>query len=78
MGPEPEKNEVPASAPAVGLSDVDALVSVPLRELKKLEAARLQLYLLLEDQLENNVALQMNLQNLVTDQMWRVANTKKW
>lgn len=47
-------------------------VAVPITELKKLEAARLDIYKHLGEH-----AGDLMLHSL-TEQMWRVANTKKW
>ena len=52
--------------------DGDKCVLVPVRELKKLEQARVSLY----EHLSVHVGAQM-LSNL-TEQIWRVANTRNW
>ena len=50
-------------------------IPVPVLELEKLEQSRLDLYKFMEDKIsERDMA---NLSR-ITNQMWRVANTKKW
>lgn len=53
-------------------------VAVPISELQKLEESRQALYEILSDAIRDDIPLQITLQNAVTDQMWRVANTKDW
>jgi len=54
-------------------------VCVPVSELDKLEQARNNLYIFLEGAIGTlSIQQTIMLQNEVTQQMWRVANTKKW
>lgn len=72
---EIKKHSVSASFSNELLCDKEKYISVPVAELKKLEEARQALY----DDIYDDLTLfkQMELSNL-TQQIWRVANTKKW
>ncbi|MCG7932954.1 MAG: hypothetical protein N0E44_23360 [Candidatus Thiodiazotropha lotti] len=58
--------------PAESPSDPAGYVAVPVRELEKLEQARKDIYEHLGEH-----ARELMLHSL-TEQMWKVANTKKW